>query len=104
VSKYLVSKAFCVIINSIIFISQFFLLKEETTGRYIDIRSDDLSQMLILPDYNKVKKLSGIFDKFSSQPFPSLGEQLDAEFETRYNSFWLYNLTQKGLDSLSSTA
>jgi hypothetical protein len=84
-----IAKTFCVILNSIIFIGQFFLLKEETTGRYVDIRLYDLDQMLILPNDKKIKKLCNIFDKYSSQDFPSLREQLDIEFEDRYNSFWL---------------
>ena len=31
------AKAFCVMINSVIFLSQFFILKEDTTGRYIHL-------------------------------------------------------------------
>jgi integrase len=83
--------ALCVVINSIIFLSQFFLLKEESTGRYIHIRLYDLKGMMILPDNNIVMKLCGIFNQFASHTFPSLREQLDTEFHRRYKSFWLRN-------------
>lgn len=85
------AKAFCVVINSIVFLSQFFLLKEESTGRYIDIRFYDLAQMIIFPNKNIIKKLNTIFNDKKSKIFPSLGEQLDSEFDARYRAFWLKN-------------
>jgi hypothetical protein len=86
-----VAKAFCVVINSILFLSQFFLLKEESTGRRIDIRFYDLKEMKIYPNKNTVAKLSRIFDQKARFRFPSLREQLDTEFDSRYKSFWLRN-------------
>ena len=86
-----IAKAFCVIINSIIFLSQFFLLKEESTGRRIDIRFYDLKEMKIFPNKNIVAKLSKIFDQNAGHRFPSLREQFDTEFDGRYKSFWLKN-------------
>jgi type I restriction-modification system DNA methylase subunit len=83
------AKAFCVVINSIIFLSQFFLLKEETTGRRIDIRFYDLKAMMILPDKNNVLKLVAVYNEYANRIFPPLREQLDVEFEGRYKSFWL---------------
>jgi hypothetical protein len=86
-----VAKAFCVVINSIIFLSQFFLLKEESTGRYMHIRFHDLKEMMIFPNNNIVMRLCEIFNEFASQKFPSLREQLDTEFDSRYKFFWLRN-------------
>jgi hypothetical protein len=65
-----IAKAFCVVLNSIIFLSQFFLLKEESTGRYIDIRFYDLKEMMIFPNNDIVMKLCGIFNQFASHTFP----------------------------------
>lgn len=92
------AKALCILINSIIFLSQFFLLKEETTGRYINIRLYDYYQMIIFPNNDKLKILSKIFDDFSSIEFPPLREQLDKDFELRSNKFWLQN--RKGQKTL----
>jgi hypothetical protein len=83
------AKAFCVLINSIIFLSQFFILKEETTGRYIHLRFYDFYQMYIFPRKNKISKLTEIFTEFGNEEFKSLREQLDVNFDLRYNSFWM---------------
>jgi hypothetical protein len=83
------AKALCVLINSIIFLSQFFLLKDETTGRYIDIRLYDYYQMIILPNKDKIGNLCTIFDDYAQSQFPSLRAQLDTAFDARYNIFWL---------------
>jgi hypothetical protein len=82
------AKAFCVLLNSAIFLSQFFLLKEETTGRYIDIRLYDFYQMRIFPKKEKVKELADIFDNFASKKFPCLREQFDRNFDARYEGYW----------------
>lgn len=93
------AKAFCAILNSIIFLSQFFLLKEETTGRYIDIRFYDLCEMNIFPTKDKIDELASVFDEFASKQFPCLREQLDRYFDRRYNAFWLKTKKkQKTLD------
>lgn len=83
------AKAFCVLLNSAAFLSQFFLMKEETTGRYIHIRFYDLREMDIFPKREKIEGLAKIFDEFSSRRFPSLREQLDRNFDERYKAFWL---------------
>ena len=83
------AKAFCVLLNSIVFLSQFFLLKEETTGRYIDIRFYDFYEMKIFPKKEKIKELAEIFEKFADKQFPALREQLDRDFDRRYKAFWL---------------
>jgi len=83
------AKAFCVLINSAVFLSQFFLLKEETTGRYIHIRFYDFYQMRFFPRNEKIKELADVFDKFADKQFPPLREQLDRNFDARYDAFWL---------------
>jgi len=71
------------------FLSQFFLLKEETTGRYINIRFYDFYEMVIFPKREKIKNLASVFDNFADRQFPALREQLDRKFDTRYSAFWL---------------
>ena len=83
------AKAFCVLLNSIIFLSQFFILKEDTTGRYIHLRFYDFYEMYIFPKQNKISKLAKIFEEFGNEEFKSLREQLDVNFDLRYHSFWL---------------
>lgn len=84
------AKAFCVLLNSAVFLSQFFPLKEETTGRYINIRFYDFYEMKIFPkDGKTIKALVAVFDKFAKKPFPSLTEQLDRNFGARYEGYWL---------------
>jgi len=82
------AKAFCALLNSVVFLSQFFLLKEETTGRYIDIRFYDFYEMRIFPKKDKLKALAAVFDDFSNKEFPSLREQLDRNFDARYEAYW----------------
>ncbi len=43
------AKAVCAVLNSSLFWAHFFLLKEESTGRYINIRFYDMHQMPIFP-------------------------------------------------------
>lgn len=82
------AKALCVLLNSAIFLSQFFLLKEETTGRYINLTSFDIYLMRLYPPDNVIERLAKIFDKYSNLEFPSLRNQLDMNFDGRYKSFW----------------
>ncbi|MFX1344630.1 MAG: class I SAM-dependent DNA methyltransferase [Promethearchaeota archaeon] len=82
------AKAFNVLLNSILFLVQFFLLKEETTGRYIDIRFYDFYEMRISPKDNFIKVLGDIFEEFSKKSFPSFMEQFDKNFQERYKAFW----------------
>lgn len=82
------SRAMAALFNSILFLVQFALLKEESTGRFIDIRSGDLAEMSIYPEESAVPELVKVFDRFSHTEFPSLGEQLDTRFAQRYKDFW----------------
>ncbi|MBI4285144.1 MAG: N-6 DNA methylase [Chloroflexi bacterium] len=83
------AKAIAVLLNSVLFLVQFFLLKEETTGRYIDIRFYDLYEMnLYPPDGKAFRNLVKVFEKYSQVQFPSLREQLDTNFDQRYKDFW----------------
>lgn len=81
-------KAVCVLLNSILFYSNFFLLKEESTGRYIDVRSYDLYLMKLFPNKEQIGDLVKIYDRFSKIEFPSLQEQFDTNFEERYKEYW----------------
>jgi hypothetical protein len=82
------AKALCVTLNSIMFLSQFFSSKEESTGRYVDIRVYDLEEMSLIPSANLIKPLNLVFDKFSEKKFPSLRQQFDQNFDQRYEEFW----------------
>jgi hypothetical protein len=82
------AKAVCVLLNSTVFLAQFFLLKEESTGRYIDIRFYDLEEMAMYPSDSVARRLSTVFDDFSGAVFPALRDQLDARFDERYAEFW----------------
>lgn len=87
-SDKITAKAVCALLNSIIFLSQFFMSKEETTGRYVDIRFYDLYEMKLFPKVNQRQGLSNVFNKFKDVRFPSLREQLDKNFNERYEEFW----------------
>ncbi|WP_156023604.1 N-6 DNA methylase [Sulfobacillus thermosulfidooxidans] len=78
------AKALCVLMNSLLFFSQFFLQKEESTGRYIDIRLYDLYQMDIVPPAETIPSLAKIYDAFSEEEFPPLAVQFDKYFYARY--------------------
>ncbi len=82
------TKALCVILNSIIFLSQFFTSKEESTGRFIDIRVYDLEEMLLIPSADFIQRLNSVFSEFSGKKFPSLRQQFDQNFDQRYEEFW----------------
>jgi N-6 DNA Methylase len=83
-----VARAIVCALNSSIFLSQFFLLKEESTGRYIDIRFYDVAEMLLKPDTVATSRLQAVYEQFRRVEFPSLREQMDANFEDRYKEFW----------------
>ena len=82
------AQALCVILNSSLFFSQFFLLKEESTGRYIDIRFYDLAEMYLSPSDKYIEPLRKVFLKFADKKFPALRNQFDKNFEQRYRAFW----------------
>jgi hypothetical protein len=83
-----VGKAVAVLLNSIFFLANFFNLKEESTGRYIDVRFYDLYMMKLYPTEEQVEKLVKVYEKFKDIEFPSLTKQLDEHFEERYKQFW----------------
>jgi hypothetical protein len=82
------ARAFCTILNSSIFLAQFFLLKEESTGRFVDIRLSDLTEMLLRSKPEYIKPLHRVFGKYSQRDFPSLRQQLNGNFDLRYDEFW----------------
>ena len=83
------SKALVVILNSIIFLSQFYLLKEDSTSRWADIRFYDVAEINLIPkDERTIKGLRDIFYEYSDTEFPSIAEQLDTNFYIRYDLFW----------------
>ena len=81
------SKAVCTVINSIVFLSQFFMSKEETTGRWIDIRLYDLEDFAFYPREEHVNSLNQVFDRYRDMQFPPLYEQFDSGFNDRYREF-----------------
>jgi len=83
-----IRKAVSVLMNSIFALAYVFSKKEETTGRYIDIRQHDLYGMRLFPDQNQVEKLVKVYEKYRDKEFPSLREQLDIHFKNRYEFFW----------------
>lgn len=83
------AKAVCILLNSVLFYSQFFLLKEESTGRFINIRFYDLEQMRLYPHGRSVKPLVRVFDAYGRSEFPTaLRYQFDRSFDQRYEEFW----------------
>ena len=82
------AKAVCVLLNSVLFFVNFFLLKEESTGRYINIRFYDLYQMKLYPDSDSIEPLAGLYEKYKNIEFPSLRNQFDLNYEQRYIEFW----------------
>jgi hypothetical protein len=82
------AKAICVILNSIVFISQFFLSKEESTGRFIHVRVYDFVDMNLKPRNDNIDELVKVYNKYSKVTFPSLRMQLDMNFDIRYKEFW----------------
>jgi tRNA1(Val) A37 N6-methylase TrmN6 len=82
------AKAVCVMLNSAIFLSNFFLLKEQSHARYADIRFYDLDEMTLYPPPQLRGRLSAIFEKYSNIDFPPLREQLDSQFDDRYSEYW----------------
>jgi type I restriction-modification system DNA methylase subunit len=82
------ARSLCAVFNSIIFLGQFFSSKEESTGRFINIRVYDLEQMILIPSVEFIKPLSAVFKKFSKIKFPSLRHQFDQNFDERYEEFW----------------
>lgn len=83
-----IAQAICILLNSVIFFAQFFLLKEESTGRYINIRFYDLEEMKLYPANGMIQKLVNIFQQYHHTRFPSLREQFDKNFDERYKEFW----------------
>jgi len=82
------ARAVCVLLNSSCFFANFFLLKEESTGRYIDIRLYDLDAMMLFPPDAIIKPLNKVFKKYARVQFPPLRNQFDEHFDQRYKAFW----------------
>jgi hypothetical protein len=82
------AKAVCILLNSILYFSQFFLLKEESTGRFINVRFYDLDQMRLYPDEKNKKELVKVFNAYANSEFPALRYQFDGNFDQRYEEFW----------------
>lgn len=82
------ARAVCVLFNSACFFANFFLLKEESTGRYIDIRLYDLDAMALFPPDAIIKSLDKVFKKYAKVQFSSLRNQFDEHFDQRYEAFW----------------
>ncbi len=82
------ARAFCAVANSVVFWAQFFLLKEQTNGRFINITSNDLHQMHLVPEASCVGKLVDVYDRYAKTDFPALRDQFDSEFDARYAEFW----------------
>ncbi len=90
------AKAITVLLNSIFFFANFFNLKEESTGRYIDLRQYDLYSMKLYPCNNEqVNKLNEVYERFKDKKFPSITHQFDIHFEERYKQFWAKEREQK---------
>jgi len=81
-------KALTVLFNSIFSLAYIFCCKEETTGRYIDVRKHELYEMRLFPNLNQVERLTKVYEKYKDKEFPPLCEQLDKQYEFRYKSFW----------------
>ena len=81
------AKAVCVLMNSALFLANLFLFKEETTGRYIHIRSHDLEQLRLNPKSDVLNGLAEVYDMFAQREFPCLREQLDRRFTRNYEEF-----------------
>lgn len=83
-----IARAVCALLNSSLFYAYFFLLKEESTGRYIDVRFYDLYEMTLYPEKHLIKPLNRVFKKYASKEFPALKHQFDKSFDDRYREFW----------------
>ncbi|WP_457549139.1 hypothetical protein [Archaeoglobus sp.] len=90
-----IAKAVTVLLNSIFFLANFFNLKEEFTGRFIDIKFYDHYMMKLYPTEEQVEKLVKVYEKFKNKDFPSLTNQLDENFEERYKQFWAKERTKQ---------
>jgi len=81
------AKILCLSFNSIHYLIQFFRNKEETTGQYSTIRSDDLVLIdIINPEKlseQEIQTLLTLFEKIKNVEFPSLMEQLQKRFWAR---------------------
>lgn len=81
-------KALCVLFNSIIFLAQFLITKEESTGRYVHIQETDLNHILLLPHKPElIASLAQVFDEFRNVGFPALRQQFDVNFDQRYEEY-----------------
>jgi hypothetical protein len=86
-TNLIMSKILALFLNSVIFLTQLLLNKEETTGEYMHIMETDL----VLCDILNIRNLSlkerqnllNLFQKIRSVKFPSIFEQLEKKFWAR---------------------
>lgn len=81
------ARAVTCVLNSIVFWAQFFIGKEESTGRRVNVRFYELADMLLVPDEPATRRLQGVYAEFKDAPFPALAEGLDQDFQSRYRAF-----------------
>lgn len=81
------AKALCVLFNSTYFWAQFFFTKEESTGRWLNIRVADLTQIefptISSLSEEQITPLLSVFEELGRKHFPSLMEQLETGYEGR---------------------
>lgn len=80
-------KALCILFNSTYFWAQFFFTKEESTGRWLNIRVTDLTQIefpaLTNLPAEQLEPLLSVFEEVGKEHFPSLMEQFETGYEGR---------------------
>ncbi|NPV30470.1 MAG: N-6 DNA methylase [Firmicutes bacterium] len=81
------AKAVAVLLNSAFFWAWFFLLKEESTGRWINLRHHDLYEMTLYPREEQIPALSAVFDEFAEVSFLAFIYQVDQDFDRKYQSY-----------------
>jgi len=82
------AKAVCTLFNSVVFLAQFMILKEESTGRFVHFQATDFQEVALIPNGEKRLALADLFDKYGEAKFPPLRNQFDASFDERYDEFW----------------
>jgi hypothetical protein len=70
-------------INSVISLSNLTLIREQTTGGYTHLKSEDLILFDVLEPERAMKALRSLFDKIRYEEFPSLMEQLSSQNKNR---------------------
>ena len=80
-------KILTLFLNSILYLSEFYLFTKETTGGFFEIKGTDLSLMSVLNldklSKNDRDKLLKLFDLIKDESFPSITKQLGSRFGSR---------------------